>query len=161
MLTYLDRTRRLEFPAGISMCHFDNLGKTGSIMSNRLALQVIDCWFQYGMGCFGQLHMKFPKLMAFLYHLVKHLEKDTNSVRLTLLFWIEEDVNDCQSNRNLPHLSGATVMRLNIADESVIPRKDAVPLISVPRSDQFNCTESDMCLEQDSWLRSASLLRTR
>lgn len=58
------------------------------------------------------------------------------------------------------HLSGATVMMLSIADDSVMPLREAVPLISVPRSDQFNCTESDMCLEQDNCNSSASLLRT-
>lgn len=51
-------------------------------------------------------------------------------------------------------------MMLNIADDKVIPRNDAVPLISVPRSDQFNCTESDMCFEQDCCIKSASLLCT-
>lgn len=59
----------------------------------------------------------------------------------------------------LLHLSGATVMILNIADDRVIPLKEAVPFISVPRSDQFKFTESDMCFEHDNCNSSASLLR--
>lgn len=61
---------------------------------------------------------------------------------------------------DLPHLSGATVIRLNIVDDNVIPRSEAVPLISVPSSDQFNWTASDMCFEQNIWFKSASLLYT-
>lgn len=70
-----------------------------------------------------------------------------------------DEQNSCR-NEYLLHFSGATVIMLSIADDSVMPRNDAVPLISVPRSDQFNCTESDMCFEQNCCIKSASLLRT-
>lgn len=58
------------------------------------------------------------------------------------------------------HFNGATVIMLNIDDESIIPRNEAIPLILVPSKDQFSCTDSDICLEHIRWVRSLSLRTT-
>lgn len=48
---------------------------------------------------------------------------------------------------DLPHFSGGTVIKPSIVDDNVIPLSDAVPLISVPSSDQLSCTKFEMCSE--------------